>query len=156
MVQRPSVLRRWAGRGLLVLLAGFLLGGALSAAEASSSSTNSPRDKTLMKRLWGVEVMYVRESAAGFMLEFRFRVVDASLAAPLFNRATKPVLIVERNGATFAVPAPGKVGELRNSETPENGQIYWMLFANPGNYVKPGEKVTVKIGDFLAEGLVVE
>lgn len=150
-------MRRGLSWGLALLLTGFLLGGALSVAEASSpTSTSNPRDKTLMKRLWGVEVMYVREAAAGYMLEFRFKVVDASLATPLFNRAVKPVLIVERTGAAFAVPAPGKVGELRNSETPENGRIYWMLFANPGNYVKPGEKVSVKIGDFLADGLVVE
>jgi len=30
------------------------------------------------------------------------------------------------------------------------------MFANPGRLVKPGNKVTVIIGDFKAEGLIVK
>jgi hypothetical protein len=31
-----------------------------------------------------------------------------------------------------------------------------MFFANPGQYVKQGDTVRVEIGDFVADGIVVE
>jgi hypothetical protein len=49
-----------------------------------------------------------------------------------------------------------KVGELRQTATPELGREYWMVFANRGKLVKPGQRVDVMIGPFRAEGLTVE
>ena len=43
--------------------------------------------------------MYVRQTAAGYMLEFRYRVLDAEKAKPLFERRTKPVLTHAETGA---------------------------------------------------------
>ena len=90
------------------------------------------------------------------MLDFRYRVIDAKKAAPLFVRATKPYLIDQETGAKFMVPNPPKTGPLRTSNEPQQGRVYWMFFANPGRYVKQGSKVTVVIGDFRAENLIVE
>jgi hypothetical protein len=115
-----------------------------------------PRQATRMKRRWGVEVIGVRQTAAGYMLEFRYRVIDPDKAKPLFERKTKPSLIHEGTGARFVVPTPPKTGALRNSNPPLAGHTYWMFFANPGGYVKPGQRVSVAIGDFRAEGLVVQ
>jgi len=39
--------------------------------------------------------------------------------------------------------------------TPQNGREYWMAFSNKGRQVKAGSHVTVMIGTFWAEGLVV-
>ena len=49
-----------------------------------------------------------------------------------------------------------KVGQLRQTATPENGREYWMVFSNRSHIVKPGNRVTVVIGTFRAQGLVVE
>jgi hypothetical protein len=117
---------------------------------------NHPRDKTRIKRRWGIEIVSMRRTAAGYMLDFRYRVLDAEKAKPVFERRYKPVLIHELTGARFAVPAPGKVGPLRNSNFPQQGRIYWMAFANPGKFIEPGDRVTVVIGDFRAEHLVVQ
>lgn len=73
-----------------------------------------PRSKSLMKRRWGVEVVFVRQNAAGYMLEFRYKVLDAEKAKPLFERQTKPILIHARTGAELVVPTPAKTGALRN------------------------------------------
>ncbi len=62
------------------------------------------------------------------------------------------------------MPETAKIGPLRNSNTPQAGKIYWMFFGNAGNLVKPGDKVTVVIGEFrsrkpgggVATALVVE
>jgi hypothetical protein len=122
---------------------------------ASLEPAHHPREKTLLKRQWGVEVVDVRHTAAGYMLEFRYRVLDAEKAKPLFERRTKPVLTHAETGAKLVVPTPAKTGALRNSNPPLAGRTYWMFFANPGKLVKPGEHVSVEIGEFRVAGLVV-
>jgi hypothetical protein len=109
-----------------------------------------------MKRQWGVEVLYVRQTSAGYMLEFRYKVLDAEKAKALFKRQTKPILTHVESGAKLIVPTPAKTGALRNSNLPLADHTYWMFFANPGKLVQPGEHVNIEIGDFLVEGLVVQ
>ena len=109
-----------------------------------------------LKEKWGVEITSLRRTANGHMLDFRYKVLDADKAAALFVRKTKPNLIHQASGKVLAVPNAGKVGPLRNSDAPKEGRIYWMFFGNAGDLVKAGDKVTVAIGDFRAEDLVVE
>jgi hypothetical protein len=125
------------------------------ASASSAERIRHPREKTYMKRRWGVEVLFVRQTSAGYMLEFRYKVLDADKAAPLFERQTKPMLTHVETGARMIVPTPAKTGALRNSNAPLEDHTYWMFFANPGKLVKPGEHVNIEIGDFLAERLVV-
>jgi hypothetical protein len=56
----------------------------------------------------------------------------------------------------LVVPSLEKVGQLRQSGTAEEGKVYWMAFSNPRRSVKPGDRVSVVIGNFHADGLVVE
>ena len=112
--------------------------------------------KESVEEKWGVQILGIRLTAAGFMLDFRYRVIDAEKASPLFDRKTKPYLIDQKTGAKFIVPNPPKIGPLRTSNKPEQGRVYWMFFANPGRYVKPGNEVTVVIGDFKLENITVE
>ena len=130
--------------------------GAIAGDVAASPPHRHPREKTYMKRTWGVEVVYVRQTSAGYMLEFRYKVLDAEKAKPLFDRQTKPVLTHAESGAKFIVPTPAKTGALRNSNPPLVDHTYWMFFANPAKFVKPGDLVTIEIGDFVAENIVVE
>jgi hypothetical protein len=130
--------------------------GIAAEAWASDSPSQHPRENTFMKRQWGVEVLFVRQTAAGYMLEFRYKVLDPQKAAALFERQTKPVLTHAETGAKFIVPTPAKTGALRNSNAPLEGHTYWMFFANPGKFVDQGDLVDIEIGDFLIEGLVVE
>jgi hypothetical protein len=109
-----------------------------------------------LKDRWGVEITALRRTVHGHMLDFRYKVLDADKAKSLFVRKTKPSLIHEATGKVLAVPNTAKVGPLRNSNAPKEGRIYWMFFGNAGNLVKAGDKVTVAIGDFRAEGLTVE
>lgn len=129
-------------------------------AEATVASAVSPsphpRTKTFMRRQWGVEVVFVRQTSAGYMLEFRYKVLDPEKAMPLFERQAKPVLTHVESGARMIVPTPAKTGALRNSNAPLEGHTYWMFFANPGKFVDQGDVVSIEIGDFVAEGLVVE
>jgi hypothetical protein len=49
-----------------------------------------------------------------------------------------------------------KIGALRTSSMmPQSGRTYWMFFGNPG-IVKPGGKVSVVIGEFRAEDILIQ
>ena len=109
-----------------------------------------------VEKTWGIRIEGIRLSAADYMLDFRYRVIDPVKAAPLFNRKTKPYLIDQESGAKFMVPSPPKVGPLRTSDPPQADRTYFIMFGNPGKYVKKGNKVTVVIGDFRLEDLIVE
>jgi len=141
---------------LTMLLAGGALMFALAAPVLADEPTSHPRKNTFMKREWGIEILYVRQTAAGYMLEFRYKVVNAERAQALFERQLKPMLTHAESGAQFIVPTPAKTGALRNSNPPKDGHTYWMFFANPGQFVKPGDHVSIEIGDFVVENLVVQ
>jgi hypothetical protein len=105
----------------------------------------------------GIEVQALRLSAAGNMLDFRYRAVNPERAVILFDRQIKPYLIHESTGAKFMVPAPPKLGPMRNtSNKPVAGKTYFMMFVNPGHYVKAGDQVAVVFGDYRIEHLTVE
>ena len=105
---------------------------------------------------WGIEVASIRLTAHAHMIDYRYKVLDAGKADDLFKRQIKPQLIHQETGRVLVVPDTAKVGPLRNSSTPQEGRIYWMFFGNAGNLVEAGDKVTVLIGDFVVEDLVVE
>ena len=113
--------------------------------------------KSLYENKWGVKVESIRLSSAGYMLDFRYRILDPQKAAALLSRQVEPYLVDQESGAKLIVPAPPKVGSLRQkSYQPISDKVYFILFSNPGRLVKPGNKVTVVIGDFRAEDLAVE
>jgi len=105
---------------------------------------------------WGIKVIGVRSTAANYMLEFRYRVVNADKAAPLFVRKTKPYLIHKPSGKVLGVPTTAKLGPLRNSNTPQQGRTYWMFFGNAARLVKPGDTIRITIGDYDSGELIVE
>ena len=90
------------------------------------------------------------------MIDYRYRVLDAQKATDLFKRQIKPHLIHQKTGKVLAVPETAKLGPLRNSNIPKDGKIYWMFFGNAGDLVQSNDKVTVVIGEFRVEDLVVE
>jgi hypothetical protein len=109
-----------------------------------------------MKEKCGIEVAAIHISAAGNMVDFRYKVLDAEKAAALFSKKTKPYLIHQKTGKVLAVPRTAKVGPLMSSYHPKQDRIYWMFFGNQTRLVQKGDKVTVVIGDFKAENLIVE
>ncbi len=108
------------------------------------------------KRNWGVDVVGVRRVSSGVMLRFDYRVVDPERAAALTNRQTRPFLIDEATGTALAIPAMENVGELRQVARLQRNRTYFMIFGNPGGLVKRGSRVTLVVGNFRAEGLVVD
>jgi len=147
---------------IICVATGFLwaVGEAYEAAdpgEMEISKGESVADERLeIDKKWGVEVLSIRLTANNYMLDFRYRVLDTEKASPLFTWKVKPYLIDQASGAKFLVPSPPKVGSLRSTRKPEANRNYFMMFANPAQFIQKGNRVTVVIGDFKAENLVVE
>jgi hypothetical protein len=121
-----------------------------------ASSVPSGRQALMLRRLWGVDELHVRYTASGSLLRFSYRIVDVDKAKMMNDKKLNPYLIVEKTGAKLEVPMMEKIGQLRQTATPENGREYWMAFGNPGRAVKPGDRVDIVIGSFRATELVVE
>ena|ERR1700741_1073088 len=124
--------------------------------KAPSVAGLSRRASMYYEGVWGVDSLKVKYTESGEMLRFSYRVVDPEKAAPLNDKKVEPSLMDPQAGVKLSVPQMEKVGKLRQSSTPIAGQSYWMAFSNSGRRVKPGHRVTVEIGHFRAEGLVVE
>ena len=136
--------------------------GAAAAAPAAAVSrppyagARSQRAEMYYARWFGVDQLQVRSISSGSSLEFRYRVLDPQKAAVLNDKRAKPYLIDQKTGNRLTVPTMEKIGLLRQVEEPEAGHEYWMVFANPGKLVKPGQRVDVVVGGFHASSLTVE
>lgn len=118
------------------------------------------QELTPLEKEWGIKLYGIRWTSSGYMLHLRFRVLDPEKAFPLLRRHVDRYVIVEKSGAVLQVPFTAKLGSLRASVRTANmvkeSRTYGSLFANPGRHVKPGDKVTLVIGNFMAEHLTVQ
>jgi len=114
-------------------------------------------DPSVTEKQWGIRILSLRQSAAGYMLDFRYQVTDPEKASTVLDRKIKPYLIDQATGTKLYVPSMPKVGSLKNRVVnPDVEKTYFILFGNSRGLVKSGSKVTIVIGDFREENLVVE
>jgi len=106
--------------------------------------------------VWGVDSLSVKWAESGEVIRFSYRILDADKAQPLQDKKFEPSLIDPQAGVSLVVPSLEQVGALRQSTDAEAGKSYWMAFSNKGRMVKRGDHVIVVIGQFRADGLVVD
>lgn len=173
-------LRKRYQTALFALLAAVLSGGmfALSAHAQTATATTKPapsvkpapagtptrfqptlvpwRAAAFYESVWGIDQLSVRAVESGELIRFTYHVVDPARSKALNDKKLEPSLIFAAGRGKLVIPSLEKVGQLRQSSTPEAGKSYWMAFSNPGKAVKPGDRVDVVIGQFRADGLIVE
>lgn len=119
------------------------------------------KEQSPLEREWGIKLMQLNRIAAGYMLTFKYKILDPEKAKGMVQRkhSPDPYVIVEKSGAKLMVPFSAKVGSLRSSVKTASqihkGRNYFVMFANPGKHVDSGDKVTVVIGDFKLENVIV-
>ncbi len=147
-------------RGVPLLLGAALLASSMGVAAAGTETAATPRASAAacddLRDVWGVEIVRLNLTAYGHMVDFRFRVLDPVKAKPLLERRVDAHLVDLATGKALAVPDAPKTGRLRSKGVPEAGRIYFVLFQNQGGLLERGDRVSVVIGDFRAEGLTVE
>lgn len=119
----------------------------------AAAMTTRARDRYATQ--WGVDSLEVKAVESGQMIRFSYLVQDPAKAAQLNDKKATPSLIDQKASVRLEVPIMDKVGQLRQSSTPEAGRSYWMVFSNKGGHVKPGDRVSIVIGKFRADGLLV-
>jgi hypothetical protein len=103
-----------------------------------------------------VDDLKVKYTESGETIRFSWRVLDPTKAAALNNKEAEPALYDPQAGVKLKIPQMKKVVKLRQSSTPKAGMSYWMAFSNSRRRVRPGDRVSVEIGQFRAINLVVE
>jgi hypothetical protein len=106
--------------------------------------------------VWGVESISAKSVESGEIIRVSYHVVDAAKAKTLNDKNLEPALIDVARGVKLVVPAMENVGSLRQTSAPEAGRSYWLAFSNSGRIVKVGDHVDLVIGDFHADGLIVQ
>lgn len=137
--------RRWH-RTAVAICCGIALGGCADRPEyvsdtLAAQSARPARDVAAESDL-GIRMEGLRLSAAGDVLDFRYRVIDPVRAAPLLDGKIMPYLLDEASGAHLKVPDAASPGSIQ--------------FANPGRLVQTGSRMTLVIGDRRIGNLTVE
>jgi hypothetical protein len=127
-----------------------------SASSRFASSRLTREAEMYYLALWGVDSFKIKYTESGEMIRFTWRVVDPVKAAQLNDKKAEPFLYDPQARVKLVVPQMEKVGQLRQSSTPIAGRSYWMAFANNGRRVRPGDRVSIEIGQFRAINLAVE
>ncbi|MHC1769315.1 MAG: hypothetical protein AB9869_34380 [Verrucomicrobiia bacterium] len=105
----------------------------------------------------GIEIEAVQLGVGGTRLNLRYRVIDPIRATQLTNWSN-PAYLVDSYGRRLSLPNSPKAAPIRR----ESGQqlradrMYSHFFPNPGMAVKPGDQVTLVIGNLRAENLLVQ
>lgn len=106
---------------------------------------------------WGVEVLSLRPTAAGYFLDLRYRVLDADKAQSLADAKKEAYVLDPLTQARNNVADTPTVGQLR-----ERGRklipdrVYPIVFANPGKRITSGMKVTLVVGDLRLDNVEVQ
>lgn len=148
----------------LLIIVSLVVSGSYSPAfcdEEPKRSDSSLRDgeakSESVQEKWGIEVVFLRLSAAGRIIDFRYRVTDPEKAIAVFDGRVKPVVIDKASGKRMSVVSVAKAGALRQKTlSPEKGRIYFILFKNEGGLMKVGSKADVEVGEIIIPGLLVE
>jgi hypothetical protein len=106
--------------------------------------------------VWGIDSLKIKYTESGEIIRFSYRVLDPAKAAPINDKASEPFLYDPQAKVKLVVPTMEKIGQLRQSSTPIAGKSYWMAFSNSGRRVRPGDRVSVEVGQFRAINLMVE
>lgn len=159
LFQTHKPLKGWLRSLSILVITLFFLS---SISHAAGTVNQTPKEEgeqqkeQSIEEKWGIKIIGVRLTAEEYMLDFRYRVIHPDQARDLIQKQPMPYLIHQATQRKLAVPRT-KMGALRQTRVkPIADRNYIIIFGNTGKTVKRGDKVTVVIGKFKVEDLVVE
>jgi hypothetical protein len=99
----------------------------------------------------GVEITRVAVTGGGGLVDLRFKIVDPDRANALHDQRTPPAVVDEQTGLVVH----DLLMNHAHSGTYKTGVTYYLVFNNPGNWVRRGARVTVLLGDAQVEHVKV-
>jgi hypothetical protein len=154
----PRATKRNVEHALLLGVAGLAVAAAVPLAVAvlhrspakSAQGTPMVSRSGLVQRS-GVRIVRVAVSGGGGLVDLRYQVLDSEKAASVHSTTTPPLVVDERSGAVINRLFMGHI----HNQKPKVGLTYYLLFDNPGDVVRPGNRVTVQLGDARLAHVVV-
>ena len=158
--KRLRLLGALTGAGLVAAVVGsYMLVQQLGDRSAATTSRTAAAEKAPplvsvagLEQKNGVRITHVALSGAGGLVDLRYQVVDPDKAAAV--HLTAPELVDETTGAVVNKPFMGHTH--KQTKAFRAGQIYFVLFENPGNLVQRGTRVTVVLGGLRVHHVNVE
>lgn len=154
------------------LAAGLVLGLGACAGARVGRTTPTPVDPRVLaeqryqasrlsvEAACGIGVERLTLTSSGYMLDFRYRILDPEKASKVTDRTVRPYLQDPESGVVFAVPSPPKIGPLRQSvaggQLPPKDKVLFILFANPGQNLQAGKRISVVLGDCRIDGVPIQ
>lgn len=144
--------------GLLAVVLILLLAGCAATEPASPVVIHHPgQQKGQVLEQWGVEVLSLRSTAAGYFLDLRYRVLDPLKAQSLADSKKEAYVLDPASQAKTIVAEGPTVGQLRERGRPLIAdKVYSIVFANPAKRIGPGMKVTLVVGDLRLDNVEVQ
>jgi hypothetical protein len=99
----------------------------------------------------GVRLVRVAVSGGGGLVDVRYQVVDPEKAAALHEPGTPPAVVDEQSGLVLRDLYLNHAhnGPMKAAVT------YYLVFENPGGWIRRGSTVTVLLGDAQVDHVVV-
>jgi len=146
---------RW---GLLVLALLAMMAAILVVRGWRPWSSDSARASTVMatspdiENVYGIRFTAVGITAAGGMIMLRYQVLDSAKTTVVHDKDTAPY-VLGPNGKKYA--DPGMQGHTHVGKVAAAGSTDFVLLANSGGGVHVGDRVTIRIGTFALENVMV-
>lgn len=110
-----------------------------------------------MQNEWGIEPVHLRVTADGYMVEFRYKVIDPEKARILTDRKDFPHLQSLKSKAKLTVPYFPTVGFVKSSRRfLKKDKNYTVMFSNEGRHLIRGDKVKIEIKDQVSPVLTLK
>jgi hypothetical protein len=122
---------------------------AQSGMETQGATVVSP---SALEERYGIQITMIAATAAGGLMDFRYKVKDVDKATQwLKDEKLMPTLINESNGAQLIPPAG-----MAHTAALQKDRVYYMLLPNTRNAIKPGDPISVIIGDLQLEPITAQ
>lgn len=148
--------KRWRPAVALgVMLAVTIIGAAaiVSQPAASAVSQIDAAEALAMERVWGVRLLNVALTGHDGLIDVRYQVVDPDKALGLHDADSTPALIDEATGVILDRPGLHSDHKVRSLRP---GGTYYLLYQNNGGLLKPGSRITLKIGEVLLRHITIQ
>lgn len=135
---------------LLLAVGAFIAWQLFVRTNANRQDFTIPTNPEIEER-FGVRFTFIALTADGGLVDLRYKVIDEGKAKNFGHYTeTSPMILVEDTGTVIDVTRMG----LHNHRV-EQGRIYYILFRNSGNAIRPGDKVTLAIDDLAIKHITV-
>lgn len=146
----------WLLLAALAIAALALLAVAVArpAAERATGSMSEvdPAQVAAVHAAWGIRMTHVAVTGNGGLVDVRFQVIDPDKALGIHDPEGLPILVDEASGYALMQPGVHADHEVREYRA---GGTYYLLYQNNYGLLKPGNRVTILMGELKLEHVIV-